>query len=212
VALVQARRVHRRLRRVSNAIQLAVAAGYRVVATASPRNFDTVKRLGAEAVFDYRSPTIVADLLKALHGRRMAGAIAIGAGSTAPCIDIMGASEGNRFVAVATPPASFDHVPAGRGHCRAIVPVLARTAAGNVALAIRAPRRGARTKFIWGSAAVSNGLGPMIFRDLLPGALAAGRYAAAPAVEVTGDGLEALSAVLERQRRGVSATKLVVTL
>ena len=58
-----------------NAIQLAVAAGYRVVATGSPRNFDTVKRLGAEAVFDYRSPTVATDLLRASHGRRMAGAI-----------------------------------------------------------------------------------------------------------------------------------------
>ena len=36
----------------SNAIQLAVAAGHEVVSTASPRNFDCVKSLGASAVFD----------------------------------------------------------------------------------------------------------------------------------------------------------------
>ncbi|PIL27526.1 hypothetical protein GSI_10677 [Ganoderma sinense ZZ0214-1] len=36
------------------AIQLLHAAGYKVVTTASPRNFDLLKSLGATAVFDYR--------------------------------------------------------------------------------------------------------------------------------------------------------------
>jgi NADPH:quinone reductase-like Zn-dependent oxidoreductase len=36
----------------SNAIQLAVAAGYEVITTASPKNFEYVKRLGAIEVFD----------------------------------------------------------------------------------------------------------------------------------------------------------------
>lgn len=58
----------------SNAIQLAVAAGYDVIATASPRNFDYVKGLGAGQVFDYNSSTVVADIVAALHGRTIAGA------------------------------------------------------------------------------------------------------------------------------------------
>ncbi len=37
------------------AIQLAHIAGYKVVTTASPRNFDLCKSLGADAVFDVRS-------------------------------------------------------------------------------------------------------------------------------------------------------------
>jgi NADPH:quinone reductase-like Zn-dependent oxidoreductase len=41
----------------SNAIQLAVAAGYEVVTTASPQNTDVVRRLGAGQVVDHRSPT-----------------------------------------------------------------------------------------------------------------------------------------------------------
>ncbi|HWU74676.1 MAG TPA: zinc-binding alcohol dehydrogenase family protein, partial [Sphingomonas sp.] len=76
----------------SNAIQLAVAAGYDVITTASPRNFDYVRRLGASHAFDYRSKTVVADILSALDGRRLAGAVAIGVGSTAPCIDIVAAA------------------------------------------------------------------------------------------------------------------------
>ena len=71
----------------SNAIQLAVAAGYDVITTASPRNFDYVKRLGAREAFDYRSKTVVADIVARLRGREVAGALAIGAGSAAACID-----------------------------------------------------------------------------------------------------------------------------
>jgi NADPH:quinone reductase-like Zn-dependent oxidoreductase len=46
----------------SNAIQLAVAAGYEVITTASPRNYDFVKSLGASAVFDYNSATVIPDV------------------------------------------------------------------------------------------------------------------------------------------------------
>jgi NADPH:quinone reductase-like Zn-dependent oxidoreductase len=38
------------------AIQYAKLSGYRVLATCSSHNFDLVKQLGAEAVFDYRDP------------------------------------------------------------------------------------------------------------------------------------------------------------
>ncbi|KAL6414311.1 putative alcohol dehydrogenase [Ilyonectria robusta] len=43
-------------------IQFAKASGLTVVATASPHNFDYLKWLGADAVFDYRSPTCGTDI------------------------------------------------------------------------------------------------------------------------------------------------------
>lgn len=196
----------------SNAIQLAVAAGYDVIATASPRNFAYVKRLGARAAFDYRSKTVIADIIRDLRGREVAGALAIGAGSAAACIDILGASKGNRFVAMATPPTSFDAVPAGRGRLRHLVPAIARMLAGNIALTLKARRLGVATKMIWGSALIGNEVGPMIFESFLPGALAEGRFVAAPSPTVVGQGLGQIPAALERQRLGVSAAKLVVTL
>jgi NADPH:quinone reductase-like Zn-dependent oxidoreductase len=58
----------------SNAIQLAAAAGYEVITTASPRNFEYVKSLGAAQVFDYNSPTVVPDIIAAFQGRTLAGA------------------------------------------------------------------------------------------------------------------------------------------
>lgn len=196
----------------SNAIQLAVAAGYDVVTTASPRNFAYVKRLGAREAFDYRSRTVTADIVSALRGREIAGAIAIGVGSGAACTDIVGACTGNRFVALATPPTSFDNVPAGRGRLRWLLPAVARMLIGNITLTLKAWRKGVRTKFIWGSALIANEVGPMIFEAFLPAALAEARFVAAPSPTVIGTGLAQVPVALERQRLGVSASKLVVTL
>jgi NADPH:quinone reductase-like Zn-dependent oxidoreductase len=196
----------------TNAVQLAVAAGYEVIATASPHNFELLKRLGATAVFDYRKPTVVAEMIAALRGKTVAGAVAVGQGSVQPCIDIVATCQGNRFVAMATPPTSFDSVPAGRGHWRKLITAMVGTVAGNVALALSARRKKVTLKMIWGSTLISNEVGPMIFEKFLPDALADGRYMATPAAEVAGHGLAAIPAALERQRRGVSATKLVVTL
>jgi NADPH:quinone reductase-like Zn-dependent oxidoreductase len=195
-----------------NAIQLAVAAGYEVVTTASPHNFDYLKRLGAREAFDYRSRTVISDIISALRGREIVGALAIGAGSGAACIDIVGACEGNRFVALATPAASFDNVPAGRGRLRRLAPAVARMLTGNLGQALKARRRGVRTRMIWGSDLIANAVGPMIFEAFLPSALAEGRFVAAPGPTVIGGGLAQIPAALERQRQGVSATKLVVTL
>ncbi|CAI4215816.1 unnamed protein product [Parascedosporium putredinis] len=44
------------------AIQLLKLCGYSVVTTCSPHNFDLVKKYGADAVFDYHSPTCAADI------------------------------------------------------------------------------------------------------------------------------------------------------
>ncbi|RBP10386.1 alcohol dehydrogenase-like protein [Roseiarcus fermentans] len=196
----------------SNAIQLAVAAGYDVIATASPRNFDYVKRLGASQAFDYRSKTVVADIVRALRGREVAGTLAIGVGSAAACVGVVGACKGNRFVAMATPPTSFDDVPAGRGRWLRLAPAIARMLAGTLALTLKARRRGVKAKMIWGSTLIANEVGPMIFEAFLPAALAEARFVAAPSATVIGAGLSAIPAALERQRQGVSAAKLVVTL
>lgn len=45
-------------------IQLAKAAGYTVVTTASPHSQDLVKSYGADAVFDYHSASVVQDIIK----------------------------------------------------------------------------------------------------------------------------------------------------
>ncbi|MGC0369322.1 zinc-binding alcohol dehydrogenase family protein [Microbacterium sp. SLBN-111] len=79
-----------------NAVQLARAAGYDVVSTASPRNAATVRSLGADAVVDYGSVTAVDELVAAIGGRPVAGAVALGAGSTDACIEVLRRTGGTR--------------------------------------------------------------------------------------------------------------------
>jgi hypothetical protein len=55
-------------------------------------------------------------------------------------------------------------------------------------------------------------VGPAVYADFLPGALASGRYIAAPPPVVVGSGLDAIETGLEVQRKGMSAQKVVVSL
>src|SRR5690349_5806815 len=45
-------------------IQFAKLSGLTVIATASPHNFDRLRSLGADAVFDYHSPSCGPDIRK----------------------------------------------------------------------------------------------------------------------------------------------------
>lgn len=195
-----------------NAIQLAVAAGYDVITTASPRNFDYVRGLGARMAFDYASPTVVADIVRELKGRTLAGALAIGETSAVACLDIVHASKGARTIAMCTPPVSFAELPAGNGRFWKFPPLMARLIGSNAKLFITAGLRGVRMRYIFSSSILGNDVSRAIYERFLPAALAEGRYVAAPQTLVVGHGLAAIPAALEMQKKGVSARKLVVTL
>ena len=195
-----------------NAIQLATAAGYDVVTTCSPRNFDYVKRLGARAAFDYASPKVVTDIVADLQGRTVAGALAIGEGAANACVEILGACKGEKFVAMATQPGQFTPPKSSRGGILPLLPLMLGLGLANVALGRKARKMGVQTKFIWGSSLQDNEVGPMIFETFLPQALAEGRYACAPEPLVIGKGLDAIPGALARLGEGVSARKVVVSL
>ena len=195
----------------SNAVQLATAAGYRVIATASPRNHDRMRALGAAQVFDYASPTVVADVVAEIGGATVAGLLAVGTGSAEPVVAIAAAT-GAKRVSMASPSVSFGELPRGGGAPVALVRLVARLVAGNVALQARCLQRGIRARFVWGSTLMANEVGPMLWAEFLPSALASGRYTPAPAPEVVGHGLENVQLAVDALRRGVSARKLVVTL
>jgi NADPH:quinone reductase-like Zn-dependent oxidoreductase len=57
----------------SCAIQLCTATGLTVFATASSKNFEYVKNLGASHVFDYKDPDVVTKLVQATHGKTIVG-------------------------------------------------------------------------------------------------------------------------------------------
>jgi NADPH:quinone reductase-like Zn-dependent oxidoreductase len=166
----------------SNAIQLAVAAGYEVITTASPKNFEYVKKLGASRAFDYSSHTVVADIVRAFKGKKSAGAFAIGFTAPAPCIEIVNQiANGKKFVALAN--QGPKEVP-----------------------------KDIQTKFVFGSTLKDNEVGPAIYIDYLPKALANGKYIAAPKPEVVGQGIEEFQQGLDALKNPVSAKKLVISL
>jgi len=196
-----------------NAIQLAVAAGYGVIATASPKNFDYVTSLGAAHVFDYNSPDVVRDIIAALRGKALAGALAIGSGSVLVLPDILPHCEGRRFIANCSADISFDALPKGP---RITLPVLAKLLVARLRGAAetrrKSRRHGITAKFFDASSVVDNEIGPAIYRDYLGPALAEGRFRPAPPARVVGHGLGAIQTAFDIQRAGVSAVKVVVTL
>jgi len=178
-------------------IQLAVASGYRVITTASPSNYAYVKSLGASLVLDYHNPDIEDILIAILRSEssetpspdkpKLVGAYdAIGSDNTArACARVVHALGGGRVASVVSVPADGD-LP------RDVE--FTRIASGNIIS--QEDGRVART--IWGG--------------WVPGALASSALRAKPDELIVGRGLYYVQAGLDRQREGVSATKVVITL
>jgi NADPH:quinone reductase-like Zn-dependent oxidoreductase len=195
----------------SCAIQLAVAAGYHVVTTASPKNFSHVRALGAAGVFDYRDRSVVDRAVEALRGFELAGVLSIAAGSGAACIDIASRCPGRRIVAMASAPLPLDDAPLTNQFPWKLSR-FSRIGFGFARLALRARMKGVTTRAIWGTALVKGPLCREIFVDFLGPALADGRFRATPEPLVAGHSIRDIPAAMAVLRQGVSARKVVVSL
>jgi len=190
-----------------NAIQLAVASGYEVITTCSPRNFELCKRLGASHCFDYSSPTVVSDMAAVLKGQTLAGGMAIGDGGAEACNAVMQQVKcDNKFVALASYP-TLNPPPQTLFVLRSALHFVS----WNVKWWISCRRSGVRSKFIWGSSMAYNDIGKTLFGNFLPMALENGKYVAAPEPQVMGHGLECIQEAVELQK-SARARKMVVTL
>ncbi|CAM6097293.1 unnamed protein product [Calypogeia fissa] len=171
----------------SNGIQLGVSSGYEVITTASTKNFDFVRNLGASQVFDYKSSTIVADLVEAMKGKTIAGVL--------DCITLHGAVE---FCAEVLAKSE------GKGHKKFISTV--RGGAEEMA-------GGVKTKWIIASNIITDlEVSQAVYVDYLPKALAEGKFVPAPEPLVVGKGLHSIQDGLEVAKKGMSAKKVVITL
>lgn len=168
----------------SNAVQLASSAGYRVFATASPKNVDIVRGLGAQAVFDYRSPTVKEDMVEAIGDTQVAGAFCAVAGVLDVVADILRETQGRNFV------ASAPYVP--EEYTSDI-----ETKWVNIQL-------GEKSEEV-------DRVVQMVFQKFLPDALKT-NYKIFPPPRVFGSGLEIIQEALDVQHNGLSAQKLVVEL
>lgn len=171
----------------SSVVQLAVASGYSVVATASPANYAFVKSLGASFVLDYHNPDIVGILTALLRGAggQLVGAYdAIGSETTvrqcAAVISSVGGLGKGRVASVGVAPevSGVEVVRVGSTGIVSAEPVVA--------------------KRVWG--------------EYLPAALEGGALKPAPRETVVGTGLYYVQGALDLNKRGVSAAKVVVSL
>ncbi|KAF4212577.1 hypothetical protein CNMCM8980_000754 [Aspergillus fumigatiaffinis] len=196
----------------SNAVQLAVSAGYGVISTSSPRNFDYVKGLGATHVFDYRSRTLVKDILAALQGRELVGAYAIGRGAVEACTAVMKhhdvrLTRKRIALAGAIIPADKLTTFVGKGT------YLMGMVGGMIKSNARRLWTGVEAKFILLDDLVDpKSVVARIYTEFLPQALQQGQFVPAPPPQVVGKGLNKIQEALDLQRKGVSGKKLVVTL
>lgn len=166
----------------SNAIQLAVAAGYQVITTASPKNFEYVKKLGASEAFDYNSSSVGDDLVQYCKGKTIAGALdCIGGPASSVCMDVVHKSTGTKFVS--TTKQGFPEPP-----------------------------EGVTIKHVFSSTIKDNQVGKAVYEDFLPEALKAGTFVPAPEPLVVGKGLQSVQEAVDLLQKGVSARKVVVSL
>jgi NADPH:quinone reductase-like Zn-dependent oxidoreductase len=190
-----------------NAIQLAIAAGYEVITTASPKNHSYLKELGAAEVFDYNSTTVVSDIISTFKDRTSAGALSIGSGSFKKCIEVLAKCNGKKFIAQAT--MDLPPFPKGAlGFPTFVVSMLGTVISGNISSRIN----GVSSKMINGTDLMANEVGKAIYEDFLPEALKQKKFVPAPEPQVVGKGLQLLQGAMDMSRKGVSAKKLVVTL
>ncbi|KAI1774982.1 GroES-like protein [Hypoxylon cercidicola] len=196
----------------ANAVQLAAAAGYEVISTSSPKNFDLVKRLGASRVLDYHSKTLARDLLAAVRGKHLAGAYAVGDGSVEACTEVLRRHAGakRKFVAFAGAPLPADKMASALG----MVAYASSMAWWVGRRAVAARTSGVKYKWIDGKDLLKedNVVSRLVFQDFLPRALEARQFVPAPPPLVVGTGLDKIQEAMDLQMKGVSAQKIVVSL
>jgi NADPH:quinone reductase-like Zn-dependent oxidoreductase len=197
----------------SNAIQLASAAGYEVATTCSARNFDYCKSLGATHCFDYNSPTIRADMVRALKDKPLAGAVTIGdASEVDACFEIFdhcATPKGlkHKSIAIIAYPK-----PPGEPKRFVTAQIMFHFIRFMLSTTVKGWMKGVRWGMVNGTTLAWNGVGKSVYADFLQHALEEGTFQCKPEPLVVGHGLEKIDEACEVQKKGVSARKVVVTL
>ena len=187
----------------STTVQLALSSGVEVFATASKRNFDFVKSLGVDNVFDYSEPDVVKNIVTALKDRqtKLVGVYdAIGLNDTVrKSAEILKAVEGKGLVAsVLDPPGDLpDGIAAKSCMSLVLLRVEAYLSGLVIALAIfyEHPE-----------------IGKAVWKNFVPEALETGRLKTKPDPVVVGKGLDKVQDGFDKLKAGVSAKKVVVEL
>ncbi|KAK1752817.1 chaperonin 10-like protein [Echria macrotheca] len=173
----------------SFSIQTARMLGYRVYATASPRNHEYLKTLGADAVFDYKSNDVVSQIVEAIKadGVQLRTAHCVVDGGLQPTLEILKATKGNASAKVAhSPVLPPDHPTLDDTEIVFNYPPLDEVE---------------RKKHMF-----------ECFHGWLSDGLRSGSLVPSPPAQIEKGGLGGLNEALDKLRAGVSRTKIVVRL
>ncbi|KAF2434883.1 oxidoreductase [Tothia fuscella] len=165
------------------AVQLAVASGLTVIATASKRNTALVESLGATKVLDYTNKNIVEEAVTELkkHGEFVGVYESISEpGTIKICASIVGKMGGGFMACTLEPPKDL---PQGVSATWCFAP----------SIHMKEPEV---ANAVWG--------------DYIPQALSDGSFQAKPDAIVVGTGLESIQQAFERHKQRVSGAKIVV--
>ncbi|KAK4160823.1 chaperonin 10-like protein [Cladorrhinum sp. PSN259] len=174
----------------SFAIQTAKVLGFTVFATASPKHHDYLKSLGADHLFDYKDAEVVSKIVSAVKktdGLKLYHAHAVVDGVLQSVLDVLKETKGDNHAQVANSPALAE------GH-----PTLEST---TIKFNLPSFDKAVRDKHI-----------EEAFQGVVAPLLKEGKLVPSPHLQVESGGLEGLNAALDKQRAGVSATKIVVPL
>ncbi|CAG1985892.1 unnamed protein product [Fusarium graminearum] len=161
------------------AIQLAKAAGYEVITTASTKNHEYVKSLGADHVFDYKSPHVTKDICSLLMSKKLAGALEASGSEEAMNSASQSIAHGDglrKVICVRGPQSQLPDV---------------------------------KMQPIMSTSIIGTPVSKAVFGDYIPEALEQGKFKAVPEAEVVGEGLEAVQLGINTLAKGVSAKKIV---
>ena len=165
------------------AIQLAAAAGVKVVTVASKHNLEKVKDLGAAAAFDYNDPNVAHDIIAALEGTEFTGVCD----------------------AISTPEAVAAWTPVYQklgGRFGSVLPGVEGIPEGIQGTSVFAPSVALADKYV----------GDVVWAQWVPEALEKGTLKAVPEPLVVGKGLDAVQKGYDDQKKGVSFRKVVIEL
>ncbi|CAG7958133.1 unnamed protein product [Penicillium olsonii] len=171
------------------AIQSAKSLGFTVYATASPKHHEYLKKLGAHAVFDYKSSDVVSRLVETVKsdGVRLHTAHCVVEGGLQPTLDVLRETKGDVAAKVAHAPV----LPAEH-------PILDNT---EIKFVFPSMDPVERSKHIH-----------RCFQIWLRGGLESGSVVPSPPPQTEQGGLEGLNQALDKLRSGVSGSKIVLSI
>ncbi|KAL4926719.1 zinc-binding alcohol dehydrogenase family protein [Aspergillus undulatus] len=169
------------------AVQSAKTLGFTVYATASPKHHDLVKKLGADAVFDYKDSDVVSQIVNAvkMDGVQLHTAHCVVDGALQPTLDILRETKGDS-------PAKVAHSPVlPEGH-----PTLDNT---QITFNFPSMDEVVRSKHI-----------KEVFHGWLHSGLKSGEIVPSPNIQIESGSLGGVHAALDKLKGSVSGTKIVV--